>query len=57
MTKQSEGLQWYNIDIQEVLKQIFVNIVVPQNRLTEGTEMSVSYFEYVRKLLNYKFVL
>ena len=46
-----------NTDIQEVFKQIFVNTRVPQNKLRGGTEMSVSYFECVRKLLKYKSVL
>ena len=57
LTKQSEVLHKCNIDIQEVFKPIFVNTRVPQNRLTEGTEMSVSYFECVHKLPKYKFVL
>ena len=57
LTKQSEVLHKCNIDIQEVLNPIFVNTRVPQNTLTEGTEMSVSYFECVRKLPKYKFVL
>ena len=43
LTKQSEVLHKCNIDIQEVFKLIFVNTRVPQNRITEGTEMSVSY--------------
>ena len=46
-----------NIDIQDVFKQIFVNTRVPQNKFTGGTEMSVSYFECVRKLPKYQFVL
>ena len=57
MTKQSELLHKCNIDIQKVFRPKFVNTRVPQNRLTEGTEMSVSYFECVRKLPKYKFVL
>jgi len=55
LTIKSELLQKFNVDIQEVFKQIFVNTKVPQNKLTEGTEMSVSYFECVRKLPKYKF--
>ena len=42
LTKQSEVLHKCNIDIQEVFKQIFVNTRVPQTKLTERTEMSVS---------------
>ena len=57
MTKQSELLYKCNIDIPEVIKPIFVNTRVPPNRLTDGTEMSVSYFEYVCKLPKYRFVL
>ena len=55
--KQSEVLHKCNIYIQEVLKPIIVDTRVPQNRLTVGTEMSVSYFECVCKLPKYKFVL
>ena len=57
LTKQSEVLHKCNIDIQDVFKPIIVNTRVPQNRITKGTEMSVSYFECVRKLPKYKFVL
>ena len=46
-----------NTDIQEVFKQIFVNTRVPQNKLTGGTEISVSYYEFVCKLPKYQFVL
>ena len=57
LTKLSEVLHKCNIDIQEVFKPLIVNTGVPQNRITEGTEMSVSYFECVCKLPKYKFVL
>ena len=50
-------LHKFNIDIQDVFKQIFVNTRVPQKKFTGGTEMSVSYFECVRKLPKYQFVL
>ena len=50
-------LHKFNIDIQDVFKQIFVNNRVPQSKFTGGTEMSVSYFECVRKLPKYQFVL
>ena len=57
MAKNNKLLENIYIDVQEAFRQHFVSTTVPEIFFTEGTGMSVSYFECVRKLPKFKFVL